>query len=36
MSELVIETKGLTKEFGSLTAVKDLNLKVKKEPYTAF
>ncbi|NLW40048.1 MAG: ABC transporter ATP-binding protein [Tissierellia bacterium] len=30
MSELVIETKGLTKEFGSLTAVKDLNLKVKK------
>lgn len=30
MSELVIETKGLTKEFGSLTAVKDVNLKVKK------
>jgi len=30
LSELVIETKGLTKEFGSLTAVKDLNLKVKK------
>ncbi|SDW45204.1 ABC transporter ATP-binding protein [Tepidimicrobium xylanilyticum] len=30
MSELVIETKGLTKEFGSLIAVRDLNLKVKK------
>lgn len=30
MSELVIETKGLTKNFSSFTAVKDLNLKVKR------
>ncbi|GFN34844.1 ABC transporter ATP-binding protein [Tepidimicrobium xylanilyticum] len=30
MSELVIETKGLTKKFGNLIAVRDLNLKVKK------
>jgi len=30
LSELIIETRGLTKNFGSFTAVKDLNLKVKK------
>lgn len=30
MNELVIETKGLTKEFGKLAAVKDVNLKVRK------
>lgn len=30
MSELMIETKGLTKRFGSFTAVDNINLKVKK------
>lgn len=30
MNELIIETKGLTKEFRGLTAVKDVNLKVRK------
>ena len=30
MDELIIETKGLTKDFGKLAAVKDVNLKVRK------
>lgn len=30
MDELIIETKGLTKDFGKLAAVKNVNLKVRK------
>ncbi|WP_025642018.1 ABC transporter ATP-binding protein [Schnuerera ultunensis] len=30
MDELIIETKGLTKDFGKLASVKDVNLKVRK------
>lgn len=34
--DYVIETENLTKNFGSLTAVNKLNLKVQKTLYTAF
>jgi len=36
MSDLIIETKGLTKKFGKFTAVKDVNLRVPERAIYGF